>query len=111
MTKSITDLRKRIRRLLIRLWPPYEKSLADAWIRSQTPQDDSDRWLAIDNETRTDFPFRSGQPNREIELVINQIGEWQSRRLETIENKASSYISGISIAISISAVVPILFSS
>lgn len=97
-----------LNKLLFRIWPPYEAKMADSEIarRNREIGDDA-RWEAILNEIRGLLP--KGADFEDLEKNAKEIQEAELKRKDTVENKATSFISSVGIGIAIISVVPALF--
>src|SRR5882724_8177368 len=103
-------MQAKVRRIIFWLWPPFEAALADRQItRRKVEAGNKARWDALLAEIRSALPADATM-YPELELLAKQIGETESKRKDTLEKKASTYVIGIGIGISILSFVPNLFS-
>jgi hypothetical protein len=103
-------MRARVRRIIFWLWPPCEASFADRQIaRRNLEAGNNARWDALLTQIRSALPSDAAK-YAELELLAKHIGDTESKRKDTLENKAATYVIGIGIGISILSIVPTLFS-
>lgn len=98
-----------IKRLIFKLWPPYEARNIDKQIEKKNSKTGDDaRWESILTELRNALP-QDATKYEELEMMARQIQEAEWKRKETLENKASTFVAGIGVAFSIITIVPALF--
>lgn len=98
-----------IKRAAFWLWPPYEAKIAERFIESRI--NSTNHWDSILKEVRISLPEDATNDNlEEMEQLARQIEKSESERLKTIEDKASSFSSGIGIVLGIMAAVTALLS-
>ena len=99
---------KTIRLALFKLWPPYEAWWADKQIaRRRAGIDDDTRWTSMVDEVRGSIP--QGADLDQLEKTAKQLEDSEANRKETLESKASSFTSGIGVALTITSLVIALF--
>jgi len=98
-----------VKRLAYWLWPPYEAIKAHQEIdkRNREIGDDA-RWNSILTELRNSLP-KDETKCKDIEIIALQVQEAEIKRKETLENKASTFVSFIGVSVSIISVIPVLF--
>jgi hypothetical protein len=67
------------------------------------------RWDVLLTRIRSALPLDVTK-YAELELLAKQIGDMESKRKDTLENKAATYVIGIGIGMSILSILPTLFS-
>ena len=100
-----------VKRVLFWIWPPYEAKVADREIetkRSETRE--NARWNSLVNGVRAALP-KDATKYAELEIVAKLIQEAESKRKDTLEKKASTFVSGIGVGVGVISVVPALFSN
>jgi len=98
-----------LNKILFMLWPPYEARVADKAIASRNQvMGDNTRWDALLNEIRTLLP--EGANYDDLDKFAKDIQESELKRKDTVENKATSFISSAGIAITVISIIPALFS-
>lgn len=101
----------KINRLFFLLWPPYEANLTDKIIADRNNKmTENARWDLIETKIRSALP-KDASNFEKLEYIAKQIQDVESKRKETLENKASTFIVAIGLAISIVSSVPALFSN
>jgi hypothetical protein len=100
-----------INRLLFWLWPPYEAWLTEKKInKKHRDSDDKTRWKSILEKARASLQgVDEGDDINGIEALAKQIQDSEAKRKEILENKASSFISSFTIALSIFSLAAALF--
>lgn len=97
-----------LNKILFLIWPPYEASVADKAIilRNQEVGENA-RWDALLNEIRGLLPQDADY--EDLDKYAKDIQESELKRKDTVENKATSFISSVGIAITIITIIPALF--
>lgn len=93
------------------IWPPFEARCADNYMKEQDQASSvSARWSNMLLEVNGSLPLEESLVE-EVGKRASRIEESESKRKETIENKATTFISSVGVVITIISVVPALFSS
>ncbi len=98
-----------LKRLLFLLWPPYEAAVTDKIIADKNSKiAEQVRWDSIKAEIYGLLP-EDASIYKELEFAARQVQDAESKRKETLENKASTFIAASGIATSVISIIPALF--
>ena len=98
---------KAIRRVGLVLWPPLEAYIARKYIDGILSEDLVQRQSAAEQEVTQSMP-ESGELDSP-ESLAKLVFESETKRKETIENKALAFLFAVGISISVISVIPGLF--
>jgi hypothetical protein len=90
-----------IKRAAFWVWPPVEVWSVDKEIDKTQGSNADARWESILNTTRASLPKDAN--NVELEALAKQIQDSEAKRKDILENKASIFVSGIGIALTIAS--------
>ena len=97
-----------VHHLVSRLWPPCEAWVVDRRLnqRKQGIGDDA-RWESILTEVRTALPRHAGY--KSLEIIAKEIRKSETKRKETLDEKASLFVAATGVALSIGVLAASLF--
>lgn len=100
-----------IKRPLFWLWPPFELWLEEKEIKKGlSGMNDTMRWESILKDVRASLKYvKESNDLGEIDILAKQIQDSEAKRKDTLEDKASSYVSSFTIALSIISLAAALF--
>lgn len=104
-------MRQDFKRILFRLWPPYEARVAKQAIDAEKTLSAADSMEAIEAQYSASISGverLSKHEQRSLESRAKMVSESENSRRETLETKALGFVSGFGIAISVISALPSL---
>lgn len=97
-----------LRKIIFRLWPPYEAHVARKAIDGRISGSYQERMSSIQTEIRKSLP-QNVKLLKEAESLAKLVFESENERNETLESKALTFVSVFGVSVSVISALPALF--
>lgn len=94
-------------KFIILIWPPYEAHIANRFIDAEISKCSQNRLESIQSNIR--HSFREIEKADKAESLAQDVYDSETKRKETIESKAQTFMFAFSICIGILSILPTLF--